>query len=65
MNLSKAINIVRERVEIDRDMRDYSVESDYDRWCEEQCEALEVLIDNVELDDVMSKTGGVWEQDGY
>lgn len=44
MELEKAIELLRERVEIDRYLRDGKVEGDYDRFCENECIAIETCL---------------------
>ena len=44
MSESEIINKLKERIRIDRSMR-LNVESDFDRFCEEECRAIEGLID--------------------
>ena len=44
MDSSKAIQILKKRVETDRRLRDNSTESDYDKFCEIECIAIETLI---------------------
>ena len=45
MNGNEAIEILKKRVEIDRKLRDNSTESDYDKFCENECIAIETLIE--------------------
>lgn len=42
--MEEAIAVLEKRVEIDRALRDGSVESDYDEFCENECLAIEKLI---------------------
>lgn len=44
MTLEQAIKICQERIDLDRSMRDGKVESDYDKFCENECLAIETLI---------------------
>lgn len=44
MSEDEIINRLKERIKIDRSMR-LNVESDFDRFCEEECQAIEELID--------------------
>ena len=44
----KSIELLKEWVRTDREMRDYSTESDYDKFCEERNQAIEELIALVE-----------------
>jgi len=48
MNLGQAIEILEEWIKIDRDMRDNSTESDYDRFCEKRNIALEMVLKEVQ-----------------
>ena len=45
MTLEKAISICQARIDLDRNMRDNKVESDYDEFCENECMAIEKLIE--------------------
>lgn len=42
--MEEAIAVLEKRVEIDRALRDGSVESDYDKFCENECLAIEKVI---------------------
>ena len=42
--MEEAIAVLEKRVEIDRALRDGSVESDYDEFCENECLAIEKVI---------------------
>ena len=44
MTLEKAISICQARIDLDRSMRDNKVESDYEKFCENECMAIEMLI---------------------
>ena len=44
MNNNEAIEILEKRIEIDRKLRQNSTESDYDKFCENECIAMEQLI---------------------
>ena len=44
MTLNEAIEICQARINLDRNMRDNKVESDYDKFCENECLAIERLI---------------------
>lgn len=48
MDIEKAIKILKEFVKQDRKMRDYKVESDYDKFCEERCIAIETVLNELE-----------------
>ena len=43
-SMEEAIAVLEKRVEIDRALRDGSVESDYDEFCENECLAIEKVI---------------------
>ena len=45
MTLNEAIKICQARIDLDRNMRDNKVESDYDEFCEKECTAIEILIE--------------------
>ena len=49
MTLNKAIEICQARIDLDRNMRDNKVESDYDEFCEKECVAIETLINECKL----------------
>ena len=49
MTLNKAIEICQARIDLDRNMRDNKVESDYDKFCENECMAIEKLINECKL----------------
>lgn len=49
MTLNKAIQICQARIDLDRNMRDNKVESDYDEFCENECMAIEKLINECKL----------------
>lgn len=44
MTLNEAIEICQARIDLDRSMRDNKVESDYEKFCENECMAIERLI---------------------
>ena len=46
-NIDKAISILQDYVKLDREIREGDTESDYSRFCEEKCEAIESLIEYV------------------
>ena len=48
MELDTAIVILKDRVEADRFIRKGKAESDFDRWAEEQCIAIERVLQEVE-----------------
>ena len=49
MTLNEAILICQARIDLDRNMRDNKVESDYDKFCEKECLAIEKLIECCKL----------------
>ena len=46
-NVDKAIEILTEYVKLDRSIREGNTESDYSKFCEEKCEAIESLIEYI------------------
>lgn len=48
MELDTAIVILKDRVEVDRAIREGKVESDFDRWAERQCVAIEKVLEEIE-----------------
>lgn len=48
MDKEEAIKILKEFVKQDRKMRDYKVESDYDKFCEERCIAIETVLNELD-----------------
>ena len=46
-SIDEAISILQDFVETDRIIRDGDTESDYSKYCEEKCEAIESLIEYV------------------
>ena len=44
MTLNEAISICQARIDLDRSMRDNKAESDYEKFCENECMAIEMLI---------------------
>ena len=48
MKLDKAIEILKDRVETDRRVREGDNHSDFGKWAEEQCIAIETLLKEVE-----------------
>ena len=46
--MEKAIERLEKYVEVDRKLRDGKAESDYEQFCEEICEAIETLIEEVQ-----------------
>ena len=45
MTLNEAIKICQERIDLDRNLRDNQIVNDYDKFCENECLAIEVLIE--------------------
>ena len=45
MNLDEAINILRAYVKIDRESRNFAVESEFEQFCELECKATEIVLD--------------------
>jgi hypothetical protein len=51
--MKETIKILKEWIEVDRRKRNYSNESDFDKFCEEKCVAIENLIKrNEELEEI-------------
>ncbi len=50
MNIEEDIKILNEYINIDRKMRNNSQESDYDKFCERQCIAIEHILAEREED---------------
>lgn len=48
MELDRAMEILRERVKIDRQLRGGKVEDDYDEFCETECIAIETVLKELE-----------------
>lgn len=48
MELEQAITILRKRVETDRYIRGFDNKSDFSRWAEEQCIAIERVLEELE-----------------
>lgn len=48
MRIERAKDILKEFVIIDRKIRDYSKESDYEKFCEERCVAIERVLKELE-----------------
>ena len=51
MDLEEAKWIIRERIKIDRQMRDGDKDSDFGRWAEEQSQAMERVLEELERGD--------------
>ena len=50
MDIEEDLKILQEFTELDRKLRNYKVESDYDKFCERQCIAIENLLAEREED---------------
>lgn len=49
MELTKAIEILKEYVKLDRDLRDVKdYSNDFDKFCEEKCIAIETVLQELE-----------------
>ena len=48
MDLEEAKWIIRERIKTDRQMRDGDKDSDFGRWAEEQSQAMERVLEELE-----------------
>ena len=48
MELDTAIVILKDRVASDRRIREGKTESDFDRWAERQCIAIERVLEEIE-----------------
>lgn len=48
MDISEAVKVLEEYIAIDRDIRDNDNNSDYDKFCENQCLAIETILKFVE-----------------
>ena len=48
--MDKDIEILQDWIARDREMRNNSTQSDYDKFCEEKCEAIEhIIIENIQF----------------
>ena len=47
INIDEAIELLQDYIKIDREIREGDTESDYSKFCEEKCEAIESLIEYV------------------
>ena len=47
INVDKAIEILKDYIELDRQIREGDTESDYSKFCEEKCLSIESLIEYV------------------
>lgn len=48
MEVESAIAILKDYVNTDRQIRNHSLESDFDKFCETTCIAIETVIDKLE-----------------
>lgn len=48
MEINKYIATLKTRVSIDRNIRNNSTETDYEKFCEEECIAIEKVLDRLE-----------------
>ena len=44
MNEEEAIERLKERVKLDRKIRNNKIESDYEQFCENECQAIETIL---------------------
>jgi len=47
MDKAEAIEILKEYIILDREIREGNAESDFENFCEEKCVAIETLIERV------------------
>ena len=59
INVDKAIEILKDYVELDRVIREGDTESDYSKFCEEKCDAIESLMEYVFASRCAFKTSSV------
>ena len=59
INVDKAIEILKDYIELDRQIREGDNESDYSKFCEEKCEAIESLIEYIFASRCAFKTSSV------
>ena len=59
INVDKAIEILKDYIELDRQIREGDTESDYSKFCEEKCEAIESLIEYIFASRCAFKTSSV------
>lgn len=59
MNVDKAIEILKDYVELDRQIREGDTEGDFNSFCEEKCEAIESLIEYIFASRCAFKTSSV------
>ena len=63
MDIEEDIKILQEFTELDRKLRNYKVESDYDNFCERRCVAIEHILAEREEDKKRIKELEVLEDD--
>jgi hypothetical protein len=51
MTTSEAIELLKDYIKIDRWSRNNETKSDYDKFCEGHCEAIETLINYIESEE--------------
>ena len=59
INVDKAIEILKDYIELDRQIREGDTESDYSKFCEEKVEAIESLIEYIFASRCAFKTSSV------
>ena len=63
MDIEEDLKILQEFTELDRKLRNYKVESDYDNFCERRCVAIEHILAEREEDKKRIKELEVLEDD--
>lgn len=63
MNIEEDLKILQEFTELDRKLRNYKVESDYDNFCERRCVAIDHILAEREEDKKRIKELEVLEDD--
>ena len=48
MEINKAIEILKERVAIDKSLRNNETTNDYEKWCERECIAIETVLERLD-----------------
>ena len=59
INVDKAIEILKDYIELDREIREGDTESDYSKFCEEKCLSIESLMEYVFASRCAFKTSSV------
>ena len=59
INVDKAIEILKDYIELDRQIREGDTEGDFNSFCEEKCEAIESLIEYIFASRCAFKTSSV------